>query len=1182
MYITKIVRNRGKFPVFGRFSAKIRGFGMKDKKVFVAILTAALILGMTACDDEGIEVFVTGVNLNTDKLSLVVGGTETLTATVEPSDATNKAVIWSSSDTAVATVSGGVVTGVKAGTATITVTTVYGVKRAYCTVTVTNAVPVPVTGVTLRTSSAVIVGDSTTLTATVMPTNATNQAVTWSSGNSAVATVEGSGVTATVTGVAEGNATITVKTQEGNFTATCTVTVSVDVVPVTGVTLDEESLNLVAGETYTLNYSIEPETATTKGVKFTSDDTAVATVSQAGVVTAVATGSTYIMITADDTTYGEKNDYCIVTVTVPVSGVNLDETELSLAVGGTETLTATVEPPNAKNKNVTWKSNKPTVARVVGNGLTATVTGVAVGTADITVTADDDINKTATCKVTVSNSVTGVNLPSTSGVIVGGTTTLSATVTPTNATNKALTWSSSDTDVATVTNGKVTGVAVGTAVITVTTDDGSFTASCSVTVSDKVVPVTGVTLNKNSIGSNSSLFYVGYKTETLIANIAPGDATNTNLTWTSSNYLIADVTQSGEVTGVSDGTATITVTTEDGGKTANCTVRVSTAAVTGVNLNNESLILNKGDTNGFSLTAIIEPEYATNKNVTWKSSDITVATVDTNGLVTPVATGRATITVTTVDGNKTRTCVVTVNIPVENVTLAPSADLAVGASVTLTPTITPPNASNKTVTWSSGNDDSIATVSTGGVVTGVAAGTTAITVTTNDGGKTAICAVKVTVPVTGVTLSKNTTTILVGMSEILIATVAPANASDRTVIWRINPTGIATVTNGTVTGVKAGTATITVTTANGGQTDTCTVTVPTTYIVTFNSNGGYFSKPSEISVTTRVASNDMVSPPATKPTKDKDIFNGWYKDLETSTAYDFDTQKVTENITLYAKWIPKVEMVSIPSGRFNLGSPENEPGRFANEGTQRAVDMSAFLMGKFEVTQEQYEAVMGKDNNPSDFDGRSPGKEAADWEEQGKRPVESVSWYEAIVFCNKLSIAEGLSPAYSIAGEKDPAVWIENNGNTIPTDNSTWNAVTIVSGSNGYRLPTEAQWEYACRAGTITAFYTGDTAGFNTGWYGGTSGNSGGKTHQVGLKLPNAWGLYDMHGNVFEWCWDWFNAYTSQQNADPTGPATGTQRVRRGGCWNQSADNMRSAYRSSHAEPNNKTSQVGFRVARPQ
>jgi formylglycine-generating enzyme required for sulfatase activity len=276
---------------------------------------------------------------------------------------------------------------------------------------------------------------------------------------------------------------------------------------------------------------------------------------------------------------------------------------------------------------------------------------------------------------------------------------------------------------------------------------------------------------------------------------------------------------------------------------------------------------------------------------------------------------------------------------------------------------------------------------------------------------------------------------------------------------------------------------------------------------------------------------------------------------------------VTNNVNIKVQI--SVERASIPAGTFTMGSPGAESGRYSDE-IQCQVTLSGFNMEKHEVTQEQYEAVMGI--NPSGFKTN-----AGAGENQKRRPVEGVNWYDTLVFCNKLSILEGLTPAYSIGGKTNPDEW-----GPIPSGfDAAWNSVEIAAGSNGYRLPTSAQWEYACRAGTTTPWHSGENSD-DLDDYAWIISNSDSKTHEVGLKKPNAWGLYDMHGNVYEWCWDWYGAaYPSEAQTNPMGASSGSYRMIRGGGWNGSAQIVRSAYRG-YPSPYNRGSFLGFRVLRPQ
>jgi sulfatase modifying factor 1 len=232
---------------------------------------------------------------------------------------------------------------------------------------------------------------------------------------------------------------------------------------------------------------------------------------------------------------------------------------------------------------------------------------------------------------------------------------------------------------------------------------------------------------------------------------------------------------------------------------------------------------------------------------------------------------------------------------------------------------------------------------------------------------------------------------------------------------------------------------------------------------------------------------------------------------------------------------PVIESVSIPSGTFTMGSPDSEALRGTDEGPQRLVTITGFKMSKYEVTFAQFDAfcdATGREKPDDNGWGR------------GNRPVINVNWGDAVAF------AQWLGP--------------------------------------GFRLPTEAEWEYACRAGTTTPFNTGSClsssqANFHNNFQYSSCPTSfafQGKTISVGSYEPNAWGLYDMHGNVYEWCSDWYGPYLGSIQADPSGPTSGSRRIARGGCWDFLGSYCRSADRSD-VEPSNRNTFIGFRLVVP-
>ena len=512
--------------------------------------------------------------------------------------------------------------------------------------------------------------------------------------------------------------------------------------------------------------------------------------------------------------------------TVPVAGVKLDKYAILITEGDKSTLSATVLPSNASNKDVSWASSDANIATVSKDG---EVTGIKPGSTTVTVTTIDG-KKTAKCQVAVEKRiypVESVSLDKASLELTeGDKATLTATILPENASNKNISWTSSDEKIATVSaNGEVTAVTPGKATITVTTEDGNKTAKCEVTVNKKIYPVESVSLDKTSLELTE-----GDKA-TLTATILPENASNKNISWTSGDEKIATVSANGEVTAVAHGKATITVTTEDGNKTAKCEVTVNKKIypVESVSLDKTSLELTEGDK--ATLTATILPENASNKNISWTSSDERIATVSANGEVTAIAHGKATITVTTEDGNKTAKCEVTVNkkiYPVESVSLdKASLELTEGDKATLTATVFPDNATNKSISWTS-SDERIATVSANGEVTAIAHGKATITVTTEDGAKTAKCEVTVkakTIHVESITLNETELRLERLDRFTLTATVKPDNATNKEVKWSTSDDNVVSFFFGDIMAKQAGTAIITATTVDGGLTATCKVTV---------------------------------------------------------------------------------------------------------------------------------------------------------------------------------------------------------------------------------------------------------------------------------------------------------------------------------------------------------------------
>lgn len=758
-----------------------------------------------------------------------------LEATVTPEDA-SETVKWESSDEDVATVLDGKVLARKAGTAVITASIGSGDNTLTATCTVT--VKCHVKGVSLKDHSITVKQNETLqLSATVYPERASNAKVSWSSSNTSVATVSETGV---LTAKASGTTKITVTTAEGGFKDECEVIVESNV---TGIKLSNSSLSLIVDETADLTVTFEPAGASNINVTWYSTEPDVASVEK-GHVVAVAPGETVICATTD----AGHHAFCQVLVRSKVEKITLDKNTLTMYTTDTQnadtsnrTLTATVTPADAA-VSLVWSSDNEAVATVKASGNTCVVTPVGRGEAKITVSTADG-SKSATATITVMQPYTDIKLNKQQLTLNDGDTeTLIATALPQNA-DDSIVWSSSKTDVATVDgNGKITAINPGTAVITAASKvRPTLKADCTVTVNSSVIHVTGV-----SVSPDTLTLYEG-DSQTIIATITPSNAENKIMSWSSSNDSVATVNASGNVVARSIGTATITVTTNDGGHTASCnvTVRKKPVGVTSLTLDKSDITLSFG--NYERIEATILPENATNKNIIWGSSDQTIAKVESGTVTAMSKEGTAVITATSEDNpSLSATCTVKVVrqlVPVDGLTVEPSIlNIYMGQTKQLKATVSPSNATDQSVTWSV-QQGGVAAVDQNGVVTPLKVGTTRVVVRTNDGGYSKSVQVTVTKNDVGsIQITSAKVVLKVGETYDLTATVTgqdtSAPASNTNVTWSSSKSTVASVAafangntdtskrTGRITARQAGETTITVTSSdNPGVKVTCQVTV---------------------------------------------------------------------------------------------------------------------------------------------------------------------------------------------------------------------------------------------------------------------------------------------------------------------------------------------------------------------
>ena len=771
--------------------------------------------------DQPTNVPVTGVTVTPNAIPMWVGTDTSFTVNVSPEGATNKNWTSSTSNASIASLSGkSTIHAVAPGTAIITVTTEDGKKTATITVTVTQQVG----EIRLSADKTTLkVGGTAKVTANVLPENASNKGVTFTSSHSTVATVDANG---NVQAASAGTTTITATAADGKG-AYGTITIKVEDMA-TGVTLSPTSKELKVNETAQLAASVLPATAN-QGIKFTSSDETVATVSETGLVTARKEGTAVITATAADGS--EKSASCTIkvgatAVDVPVTGITLDQPEITIEVlKDAKQLKATVEPANATNKDVVFSSSNTNVAVVSNTGL---VTAINNGTATITVTSKENPSIMAKCLVKVGAPVlvTDVTVqPAELNLKTDGTYQLSVSVLPSNADERGVTFESSNTAVATVSaSGLITAKGPGTATITVTAKDSSGKkATCTVTVTQ---PVKGVTVSPSSVVIQKD------NVQKLTASVVPENATNKKLIYKSSNETVAVVSNDGIITARSEGWATITVCSEENQAIyGTCTVKVGLPVyVTKITLDTTNVTMWAGATRQLGVS--IEPANADIKTVTYGSSNPDVATVSSNGLITAKKKGTATITVTATDGSgKSASCAVIVKQPVTGIQITPNGFTLVKGDVKdLKANVSPADADNPDVIWTSSNTN-IAAVSSKGQVTAVNEGSCVITATCKDNASiSASCTIVVGTPVASVALAPNRASMNTGETILITASVLPTNASNKGIIWSWESKDGASIilTNGAVKAMKAGTVTVTAKAAdnnNNGAQATCIITI---------------------------------------------------------------------------------------------------------------------------------------------------------------------------------------------------------------------------------------------------------------------------------------------------------------------------------------------------------------------
>ncbi|MGN0318899.1 MAG: Ig-like domain-containing protein [Lachnospira sp.] len=788
---------------------------------------ATVIAGLNAVDTSGSETWYTKDSVNivvpfkktgNQVSNMNVSDKIQLSTTANPSEVT-----WSTSDNTVVQVDSGtgLVTAVGAGTATVYATrtvddlfSVYGLpaEKSY-------QIPYEITvidGFALsKNSASVNIGETIEINALVT-NDATKDEITYVVTNQA----DSAGVIPTenlirvvqsddgrkfsITGLVSGTTHLTVyQNIKGVIkSATCVIYVTT---PVGEVSINPSYIEIDRGKSDTVQLLFNPPGPTNSNVLWSSSNEKVATVegdSFTATIKGVSGGLTTITVITED---GLKVATCTVYVREPVSGIVLNSTyvESTMAVGKYQLVASIFPEGEGVNRNVIWSSSDESVCKVDDNGL---VTFVKPGFATIICKTEDGAF-IATCNFVISIPVETIKLDYTDEIMsIGSTLRITAEVLPITASNRTVSWESSNTNVCIVdSNGLVKAVGTGSCTILCKSLDGGCTAMCNIYVKQ---PVTQVVLNTTDITvRKGQVFWLN-------ATCLPENADNKICVWESRDTDVCTVENDGKVTAVGPGTTSIIATNVDTGITAYCIVTV-TQPVTGIKLNSDYQELWVGAK--YAIIPVIEPLDAENKNVTYFSSDESVATVDEYGVVTAIKGGSCVIEVTTEECHLTAACTIYVKEYVSSITLSENSKfLNAGATGTLIATVGTDTATDKSIIWSSSNNE-VCKVDENGNLTALVPGTAVISATAADGsGVTATCVVRVVNPVTSITINPDTVKLLVGDSIKVSAVVVPGEASIKELDWTSSNESIAVVDEqGEIFAVGVGKCKVTATSKDG-------------------------------------------------------------------------------------------------------------------------------------------------------------------------------------------------------------------------------------------------------------------------------------------------------------------------------------------------------------------------------